>query len=337
MRRLLISALLGLFIIPSIAAAQELALKRVMLSSAGLGYFEYEATVENDATLKLTVPLDQVDDVLKSLVVYDDKGGVGGLRLPGKEPLKQAFRDSPFDEAALQSPADLLAALKGVQVSVGGARAVSGRIVSVEQDRLPIANEAFNSSRRTRVTLLTEQGLQQFVLEDAENLQFADAALREKVAKALLAIQSNRAADSRTLELSTKGQSKRAIRVAYIVSVPVWKASYRMTLPGDAAAPKAALQGWATIENMSGQDWRGVELTLSSGRPVAFHQALYEAYYVTRPEIPVEVAGRLMPSVDRGGVAGGKAFAAPPPPGAAAPAPMRGREPAMAAMTTPSV
>ena len=66
-----------------------------MLSSAGLGYFEYEATVENDATLKLTVPLDQVDDVLKSLVVYDDKGGVGGLSLPGKDPLKQAFRNSP--------------------------------------------------------------------------------------------------------------------------------------------------------------------------------------------------------------------------------------------------
>jgi hypothetical protein len=328
MRRLLILALLGLFSLPSIAIAQDLALKRVMLSSAGLGYFEYEATVENDATLKLTVPLDQVDDVLKSLVVYDDKGGVGGLSLPGKEPLKQAFRDSPFDEAALQSPADLLAALKGVQVSVGGARAVSGRIVSVEQDRLPIANEAFNSSRRTRVTLLTEQGLQQFVLEDAENLQFADAALREKVAKALSAIQSNRAADSRTLELSTRGQGKRSVRVAYIVSAPVWKASYRMTLPADAAAPKAALQGWATIENMSGQDWKGVELTLSSGRPVAFHQALYEAYYVTRPEIPVEVAGRLMPGVDRGAVAA-KAFASPPPamaPAAAPAAPVMRRD-----------
>ena len=31
--------------------AQDLALKRVMLSSGGLGYFEYEATVEGDATL----------------------------------------------------------------------------------------------------------------------------------------------------------------------------------------------------------------------------------------------------------------------------------------------
>ena len=323
MHRLLIAALLGLLSLPSMAAAQDLVLKRVMLSSAGLGYFEYEAAVENDATLKLTVPLDQVDDVLKSLVVYDDKGGVGGLSLPGKEPLKQAFRDSPFDENALQSPADLLAALKGAQVSIGGGRAVSGRIVSV-QPETTTTKDGNSTTQRTRVTLLTEQGLQQFVLEDAENLQFADPALREKVGKALTAIQSNRAADSRMLELSTKGQGKRSVRVAYIVSAPVWKASYRMTLPADAAAPKAALQGWATIENMSGQDWKGVELTLSSGRPVAFHQALYEAYYVTRPEVPVDVAGRLMPNVDRGAV---MAKAAPPPPAPAmAPAPMMRRE-----------
>lgn len=323
MHRLLFAALLGLLSLPSIAAAQDLVLKRVMLSSAGLGYFEYEATVENDATLKLTVPLDQVDDVLKSLVVYDDKGGVGGLSLPGKEPLKQAFRDSPFDENTLQSPADLLTALKGAQVSIGGSRAVSGRIVSV-QPETTTTKDGNSTTQRTRVTLLTEQGLQQFVLEDAENLQFADPALREKVAKALTAIQSNRAANSRTLELSTRGQGKRAVRVAYIVSAPVWKASYRMTLPADATAPKAALQGWATIENMSGQDWKGVELTLASGRPVAFHQALYEAYYVTRPEVPVEVAGRLMPNVDRGAV---MAKAAPPPPAPAMPAaPMMRRE-----------
>ena len=82
---------------PMLAQAQDLALKRVMLSSGGLGYFEYEAAIDGDATLKLTVGLDQVDDVLKSLVVYDDKGGIGGLSLPGREPLKQAFKDDPYD------------------------------------------------------------------------------------------------------------------------------------------------------------------------------------------------------------------------------------------------
>src|SRR5215469_12155284 len=119
---------------PMMAAAQDLALKRVMLSSGGLGYFEYEATVDGDATLKLTLSLQQVDDVLKSLVVYDDKDGVGGLSLPGREPLANTFKDLPFDQDSLSSPADLLATLKGAEVSVGGSRTLTGRIVSVQED-----------------------------------------------------------------------------------------------------------------------------------------------------------------------------------------------------------
>ena len=334
MHRLFFSivALLGLFAAPTLAAAQDLVLKRVMLSSGGLGYFEYEATVEGDATLKLTVSLPQVDDVLKSLVVYDDKGGVGGLSLPGREPLAQAFKDLPFDQDSLSSPADLLATLKGAEITVGGSRAITGRIVSV-QEETATTNDGKATTKRTRVTLLTDRGLQQFILEDAENLQFADSALRDKVAQALLAIQTNRAKDARTLELATRGQGKRTVRVAYIVEVPVWKASYRLTLPADPAAPKAALQGWATVENLSGQDWKDIELTLVSGRPVAFHQALYEAYYVKRPEIPVEVAGRLMPGVDRGGVEAAKA--APPPAPAGAPQYRPQQERSLAATAAP--
>src|SRR4029077_17652583 len=79
------------------------------------------------------------------------------------------------------------------------------------------------------------------------------------------------------------------------------------------------------------------ELTLLSGNPVSFRQAIYEAYYVARPEVPVEVAGRVLPKPDSGvlidqvekaadmksggGQLGGKmrgfASAAPPPPAAA--------------------
>lgn len=316
-----IVAVLAFLAFPSISFAQDLALKRVMLSSGGMGYFEYEATVEGDATLRLTVSLQQVDDVLKSLVVYDDKGGVGGLSLPGREPLTQAFRDLPFDQESLGSPSQLLSTLKGAQVTVGGSRSVSGRIVSVQEETVSLG-EGKGTISRTRITLFTDRGLQQFILEDAENLQFADAALRDKVGQALIAIQNNRAKDARTIELAARGQGKRTVRVAYIVEVPVWKASYRLTLGADPTAARSPLQGWATIENLSGQDWKDVELTLVSGRPVAFHQALYNAYYVTRPEVPVEVAGRLMPGVDRGSVQSlqSKAGSAPPMP---APAPYR--------------
>jgi len=320
--RVLGLAALGAALLMSTSAlAQELALKRVMLSSGGVGYFEYEAAVEGDASLKLTVGLEQVDDVLKSLVVYDDKGGVGGLNLAGREPLSQTFKDLPFDQGALGSPAALLNALRGAEISIGGSRAMTGRVVAVTPETV-MTPEGRALQSRNRVTMMTEKGLQQFVLEDAENLQFADPALREQVQRALAAVANNRAKDARTIELTSKGKDRRTVRVAYIVSAPLWKASYRLTVPADDAATKAQLQGWAVVENLSGTDWKNVELTLVSGQPVMFRQALYRAYYVERPEVPVEVVGRLLPNVDTGQTA----FPPPPPP----PAPATMPRPAMA-------
>ncbi len=56
------------------------------------------------------------------------------------------------------------------------------------------------------------------------------------------------------------------------------------------------------MENQSGTDWKDVDLTLTSGSPVTFRQALYASYYVDRPEIPVEVVGRVLPRLEDGAV-----------------------------------
>ena len=48
------------------ANAADLSLQRVMLSSGGVGYFEYEAVVDGNTTLSLDVPLDQVDGLIGS-------------------------------------------------------------------------------------------------------------------------------------------------------------------------------------------------------------------------------------------------------------------------------
>jgi len=323
-RSLAAAALFSAVALP--VAAQELTLKRVMLSSGGIGYFEHEAEIDGNAELKLNVRLDQVDDVLKSLVVYDDKGGIGGVSLPGKEPLTEAFRGLPFDQGALESLATLVQALQGAEITVSGPRMVSGRVVAVTPEILATGNGP-QTQQRHRVSVLTTDGvLQQFVLEEAQDLQFNDPALRKQIGEALAAVRENRARESRTLSVSLRGSGKRLVRAAYVVSVPVWKAAYRVTLPADASATKAGMQGWAVLENMTGADWSNVELTLASGSPVTFRQALYQAYYVNRPEVPVEVVGRILPRSDQGGVMvhglSGKQGEADAPAPAPAPAPL---------------
>src|SRR5580658_6492376 len=164
MSRLVIAVLLLLSLaIP--AYASELSLKRVMLSSGGVGYFEYSADIDGDAVLGLDVPLGQVDDILKSLVVFDASGGVAGVELPGQDNTVQAFGDAPFGLEALDSPAAYLTALRGTEVTVQGTRPMTGRIVSAET-----VSETTDktTTQRTRVTLLTAEGMRQFVLEDAD-------------------------------------------------------------------------------------------------------------------------------------------------------------------------
>ncbi|MBV9827118.1 MAG: DUF4139 domain-containing protein [Alphaproteobacteria bacterium] len=290
------------------AATGELSLKRVVLSTGGVGYLESEATADGDATLTLDVPLDQVDDVLKSLIVYDPKGSAGEITLPGREPLTQSFADLPFDRAALNSEVDLLNALQGAEIKVTAPRVISGRLVHVDQDTA--TGPGGIAEPRDWVSVMTDTGLQRFALRSADAIAFTDAALQHQVETALNRIAAYRATGRRQLTLQAHGSGQRTVRVGYVVGMPLWKATYRLSLPTDPNVATAHLQGWAVLENMSGRAWQDVQLTLLSGNPVTFRQALYESYYVPRPSVPVESGGHVLPPADNGTVVMAQSFAA---------------------------
>jgi hypothetical protein len=333
MRRLLLAILL---ISTSPAFAADLALKRVMLSSAGVGYFEYEADVDGAATLGLDVPLDQVDDVLTSLVVFDSAGGVGTVELPGRDNTRAEFGNLPFGPNALNSPVDYLNSLQGVEISVQGPRPMTGRIMHADRITESLPGPPPATVQRTRVTLMGASGMQQFVLEDAESIQVTDPALRTRIGSALESLRREASLSMRHITLHSDGTGHRTVRVGYVAVAPLWKASYRLVLPAKDGDP-AHLQGWAVLENQSGTDWNGISLTLQYGNPVTFRQAIYRSYYVQRPEVPVEILGRILPSVDtrarpaelaKSAPAGAMGFATAAP--APAPPPMVAQERAMA-------
>ncbi|CAO3414373.1 hypothetical protein [Azospirillum doebereinerae] len=319
-------------------AQDALVLKRVLLSTGGVGYFEYEARVSGDAALTLEVRRDQVDDVLKSVVVYDDRGGVGTIGLAGAEPLETAFRELPFSPGDLSSPAALLNALKGAEVRTGGPRELTGRLLSVTEEMVQLPDGGGTTTRH-RVSLMTAEGLRQLVLEESDALRFTDPRVQAQLDAALTAVADEGRRERRRLTVRTSGNGnagERTIRVAYVAATPLWKATYRLSLPSGNGAAKGgaansgssgALQGWAVLENLSGEEWRDVDLTVVSGNPVTLRQALYTPYFVDRPEVPVEVLGRVLPTTDEGTVELVRQRAAvqdeaAPPRAAAAPAPM---------------
>lgn len=295
----------------SAMAADTLPLKRVTLSTSGLAQFEHQGSVTGNADLTLPVRLDQVDDVLKSLVVLDDGGSFGGVSLPGREPLSEIFRDLPFDQNALQSPEDLLRALQGADVTIAGTTPISGKLVSVTAETA--TSKDGHDITRHRIAVMTKDGLKTTVLEDFQSLQFTEPQVQDQLTRALAAIHAHRVQDQRTLSLSLRGESTRPVTISYVTAAPLWKSAYRLVLPegGVGKGKTAYLQGWAILENATGQDWNDISVTLLSGNPVTYKQSLYESYFRDRPYLPLRVMDQLMPRTDTGSVAVSTAFSKP--------------------------
>jgi hypothetical protein len=292
--RIVAAALLAILVaLP--AAANELPLRRVVLASIGLAQFTHAGSVTAGSSIDLPVRLDQVDDLLKSLTVFDREGGIGAVSLPGKAPLQELFRDLPFGPEALGSPSALLNALVGSEIEITGPVNAKGRVFRVEPFETRLPNDGGTLTRH-RLSLMTESGLVQAILEEVTTLQFADPQARAQIDRALQGLSENRAKERRRLSIDILGEGTRDIALSYVVAAPVWKTSYRLVLPKEGA--RAKLQGWAVVENLTGGDWKDVELTLVSGNPVALRQALYTAFFSDRIEVPVTAGQKLLPKQD---------------------------------------
>lgn len=302
MKKFVLPVLLaGLLTCTAAAFAEDMPVNSVILSTSGLANFEHRAKVDGNAQLEFPVRFEQVDDILKSLIVFDKSGRLGGVTLPGKQPLAQVFKDLPFTQEQLSNPAALLNAYQGATVKVTGDELkATGKLLQVVPEEVALGDD--KTTTKNRISIMTDDGIKSALLENLESVMFTDEKIRGEVARALDAVRENGTSERRVLSVNLLGEGSRDVTLSYVVDAPLWKTAYRLVVP-EAGQTKGMLQGWAVIENMTASDWANVDLTLVSGNPVTFRQSLYESYYVQRPEIPVQVFGRVMPRIDQGTVA----------------------------------
>src|SRR5215203_4267429 len=195
----------ALVITVGIASAAELPLTRVILSNSGLAQFIHAGPVSGDTVIQLPVRLDQVDDLLKSLTVFDKEGAVGAASLPRQTPLPELFRDLPFGPDALNSSADLLNALIGSEVEITGQVSARGRVFRVQPEQVSLPNNG-GTITRNRLTLMTPTGMTQAILEDVQELRFTDPQTRAQIERLLAGLTENRAKDRRVLSLGFRSE-----------------------------------------------------------------------------------------------------------------------------------
>jgi hypothetical protein len=280
-----------------VAAEPTLPLEKVVLFTSGVGSFQHAGEVTGDANVEMTFKADEVNDLLKSMVVEDDGGAASTVNYASRDPITKTLDTFAVKLTDNPSMGDLLGRLRGEKIEADAATPVTGTIVGVESRVVPVGDDKTVS--RQFVTILAADGLRTLPLDSITRLRLLDARLQGELEKALAVLALGHDNEKKSVTLAFTGKGPRKVRVGYVQESPLWKTSYRLMLDDGAAGPeaKAALQGWAIVENTTDHDWKDVRMSLVSGRPISFVMDLYRPLYLPRPVVRPELYASLLPQV----------------------------------------
>jgi hypothetical protein len=268
-----------LWVLPALAAA-DLPITEVTLYKHGVAHLERLGELKPGETARLDFKPDDMNDVLKSLTVTDRNGGkVNGVRYDSSDPLEKRLEDFPFRLGVGASLAAFLDQMKGARIELKlGAGDAAGIIISA---RVVQESEKDRSSQREVLVLLMDSGdIRSFDLGAASAVKLSDPKLQSQLASYLTVLNQSHARDRRSVYIDAMGSGTRQLLASYMTPAAVWKSSYRLMF---GAAGEPMIEGWAIVDNTSGDDWNNVRLAVVSGKPVSFISKLYEPRYVRRP------------------------------------------------------
>jgi hypothetical protein len=297
--------------------AADIPIRQIVLYKSGVGYFERAGQLGPGESARLDFKANEMNDVLKSLTLLDKSGAkIAGLRYDSSEPLEQKLAEFPFNVDGGQSLSAFLAQVRGARIEMKyGAENIAGNVVS---GRTVAASD--KSPEREQVVILLDSGeMRTLDLSAATSIKFSEPKLQTQLRDYLTAVNQARSKDKRSVYIDSSDAQGRDIVASYMVPMPVWKSSYRLIFSADA---QPTLEGWAIVDNTSGEDWTKVKMSVVSGRPVSFISRLYDAKFLTRPTVDLPEDRAQGPVVYEGAMDAVAGSVAPPSPPAMAPAPM---------------
>jgi hypothetical protein len=277
--------------------AEKLALKKVALFNTGVGYFQLRGTMPSGKSCNLYVKRDQMNDLLKSLTVINLSGGqINSIDYDNSKTTNQKLDEFNFHLKKEQGLPQILRQLQGSEVIVlSGNTSITGIIMGVEKRNTQIENRIIPQFFLT----IMDQNSQMRTIGTGEitGIKLADAKLNQDLNRYLSILFQKHQKDGKIVTITPTGQGPQELLVSYITEVPVWKATYRIVLPDSNKGNNPFLQGWAIVDNVSGEDWKNVQLSLVSGLPVSFIQELYAPRFKKRPELKMDDEDTVAPVV----------------------------------------
>jgi len=279
-------------------------IERVVLYRSGIAYVERRGQVEGDS-VTLQVQPDQINDMLTTLTVVVDGGEnvASAIELPIERTVAQDLDSLPPQVRQQGGLHSLLNAFRGAEVTIeAGTGSARGRVVGTES----LVNDDGNQIRH--VTLMTDDGdLRQFRIDRIRRVEMANRSLEIGLERSLDVSLGE--GDWKPVELTIQlsGEGPHEVFISYVVEMPTWKPTYRILVNDD----DVHIQGWAVIDNVSGEDWSDVGLSLVAGTPISFQYDLHTPRFIPRPDLTERgfegQANLLAPNVDSGVLALGAA------------------------------
>ena len=280
---------------PALAAdGTALPLSKIVLYSSGVGYFQHDGTVHNRTQLDLRLHANQINDMLKSLVVQDFGGGkISTVTYGSHDPVAKTLGSFGINLNGNPTLGQILTQVRGEPVEVTAPNSIVGTLIGVEKKTESVGEGSQHRLiEQEYVTLLTEDGFRSLSMASIQRIKLTNPTLNAELHQALATLATNHDAQKKTVSITFDGTGNRQARIAYLTETPVWKTSYRLVLDEDKAP---YLQGWAIVENQTPQDWNNVKLSLVSGRPISFTMDLYQPLYNPRPVVQPELYANLKP------------------------------------------
>ena len=300
----------------------QLPIAQVVLFSSGVGYFQREGKIDGDARVDLSFPTQDINDLIKSMVLRDlDGGHVSAVSYDSNAPVEKTLQSFAVNLSANPTFAQVLNQARGEKVEVvlqqsnaAQAGTMTGAVMGVENQKVAAGKDAVEVEQ---LNMWCADGMRSVKLADVQRVRFLNPVMDNEVRKALETLTLSHDTQKKAVSLNFVGEGKRNVRVGYVIENPIWKTSYRLVL-GKAKEDKPFLQGWAVVENATDEDWKDVRMALVSGRPISFQMDLYTPLYVPRPTVVPELFASLRPVTyndDLKRNRGEAAAEAPPPPG----------------------
>jgi len=281
-----------------------LQLSKVVLYRNGVGYFERGGRVAGDR-LTIRVRKDQVNDLLKSLTVVDKDGRAVSISMP-LDPRSWANAANATLGPGSGSLAEVLDKLRGTEVTLrtSDGSTFDGRILIVESiENVPQPGKDADPERDYKVTLIQNSKLGVVRLSKVTGITLHNGDIALQFQRSLDATAGEGMFQQVDVSIALAGHHSHELVVSYVVGAPMWKPTYRIVLP-DTGKGEALLQGWAVVDNTTGEDWRHVKLALTSGAPIAFRYDLHTPRDVVRTDLSaVGSSRRAQVSVGEAGYA----------------------------------